>query len=190
MVEDRRQVQTPRLPVRDRAACVQQIASTDHIFELAEAELRHDLAHLFGDEPEEVDHMLWFSFELLAQLWVLGRDSDRAGIQMTDAHHHAAHDDERRRAKAELLGPQQRADHNVAPGLHLTINLNDDPVAEVIQDQRLLGLREAELPWHAGVLDRGQRAGAGAAVVTADQHHVRLGLRHPGCDGAHTDFRY
>ena len=41
-----------------------------------------------------------------------------------------------------------------------------------------------------GVLDRGQRRGAGAAVVPADQHHVGVCLGHPGRDRAHPDLGY
>src|SRR6202042_3667642 len=38
------------------------------------------------------------------------------------------------------------------------------------------------------VLERGQRRGAGAAVVPGDQHHVRVRLRHAGRDRADADL--
>src|SRR5690606_19423130 len=44
---------------------------------------------------------------------------------------------------------------------------------------------EAELPGGAGVLERGQRGGAGAAVVAGDEHHVGVGLGDACGDGAH-----
>ena len=46
--------------------------------------------------------------ELGPQLRVLRRDADRAGVEVADAHHDAAHDDERRGGEAELLGAHQR----------------------------------------------------------------------------------
>ncbi len=80
--------------------------------------------------------------------------------------------DQRRGGEAELLGAQQRGDGHVAAGLELAVGLHDDAAAQVVQHQRLVRLGEAELPGQAGVLDRGQRRGAGAAVVAADQDDV------------------
>ncbi len=51
--------------------------------------------------------------------------------------------------------------------------------------QHLVRLGEAQLPGDACVLDGGERRGAGAAVVAADEHHVGVRLGHPGGDGAH-----
>ena len=86
-------------------------------------------------------------------------------------------DDERRGREAELLGAEQRADDDVAAGLHLAVDLHDDAVAHAVEHERLLGLGEAELPRRAGVLERVQRARAGAAVVAGDEDDVgqRLG---------------
>src|SRR5207244_3080693 len=109
---------------------------------------------------------------------ILEREANGTRVQVTDPHHDAAADDERRGGEAELLGSQQRRDHHVAAGLELPVDLYDDPVAEPVQQQRLLGLRQAELPRNSGVLDRGEPGRAGAAVVTGDQHDVGVGLRH------------
>ena len=76
----------------------------------------------------------------------------------------------------------------VAAGLHLAVDLDDDAVAKLVQHEDLLGLGESELPGNAAVLDRGERRGAGAAVVAGDQHDVGEGLRHAGRDGAHADL--
>ncbi len=78
--------------------------------------------------------------------------------------------------EAELLGAEQRGDRDVAAGLELAVGLDPDAAAQVVHHQHLLRLGEAELPRDAGVLDRGERRGAGAAVVAADQHDVGLGL--------------
>src|SRR5690606_20593752 len=124
----------------------------NELLEAAVAELRQVAAYFFGDELEEVDDVLGASFELLPQLRILGRDTDRARIEVTDPHHDAAHDHERRGREAELFRAKEGADDDVAAGLHLPVDLDHDPIAQTLDDQRLLGLREAKLPRCAGVL--------------------------------------
>ena len=124
----------------------------------------------------------------LPQLGVLGGDADRAGVQVADPHHDAAADHQRRGREAELLGPEQRADDHVAAGLQLAVDLDHDPVPQAVEQQGLLGLGQAELPGPAGVLERGERRGPGAAVVPGDQHHVGLGLGDPGGDRPDADL--
>ena len=160
----------------------------DRFFEGAEAECREVLAHLFGDELEEVHDELGLARELLAQFGVLRRDTDRAGVEVTHAHHDAARHHERRGGEAELLGAEQRGDDDVTAGLELTVALHDDPVAEPVQQQRLLRLGETELPRCARVLDRREPRGTGPAVVAGDEHHVGVRLRHAGGHGADTDL--
>ena len=97
-------------------------------------------------------------------------------------------DDQRRGGEAELLGAEQRGDHDVAAGLQLAVGLHDDAAAQVVEHQHLLRLGQAELPGNAGVLDRGQRRRAGAAVVAGDQHDVGVRLGHAGGDRADADL--
>ena len=153
-------------------------------------ERREVLAHLLGDELHEVHDELRLARELLAQLGVLGRDTDRARVEVADAHHDAAAHHERRGREAELLGAEQRRDHHVAAGLELAVDLHDDAVAQPVEQQRLLRLGEAELPRRARVLDRREPRRAGAAVVARDQHHVGVRLRHAGRDRADADLRH
>ena len=172
----------------DRGAGVEHLDVADHLGHRAEAERGHQLAHLLGDVLEEGLDELGPPGEPLAQFRVLGRDADRAGVEVADPHHHAARDDQRGGGEPVLLGAEEGRDHDVAPGLELAVGLHDDAVAQPVEQQRLLGLGEAELPRPAGVLQRRQRAGAGAAVVAGDQHDVGLGLAHAGGDGAHADL--
>ena len=123
-----------------------------------------------------------------AQHGVLRGDADRAGVEVADPHHDAARHDQRRGGEAELLGAEQRGDDDVAAGLQLAVGLHDDPVAQAVEQQRLLGLGQAELPRAAGVLERGQRRGAGAAVVAGDQHDVGVRLGDAGRDRADADL--
>ena len=103
---------------------------------------------------------------------------------MTHAHHHAPADHQRGGGEAELLGPQEGGDHDVAAGLELAVGLDDDPVAQAVDEQRLLGLREPELPRAARMLERGERRGSGTAVVARDQHDIGVRLRDAGGDRA------
>ncbi len=110
---------------------------------------------------------------------------DRARVEVALAHHDAAARDERRRREAELVGAEQRGERDVAPRLELPVDLQPHAVAQAVEDEHLLRLGEAELPGRAGVLDRRQRRGAGAAVVPGDVDCVRVRLGDARGDGAH-----
>ena len=112
----------------------------------AVAHRRHHLAHFFGDEEEEVDDVLGLAGEALAQHRVLRRDADRAGVEVALAHHDAAGRDQRRGREAELVGAEQRADHDVAAGADAAVDLHGDAAAQPVGDQRLVGFGEADLP--------------------------------------------
>ena len=108
---------------------VQRADLADHLVDGAEAQLRHHLADLFGDEQEEVLDELRLAGEPLAQHRVLRGHTDRAGVEVTHPHHDAARHHQRRGGEAELLGAEQRGDHDVAAGLELAVDLHDDAVA-------------------------------------------------------------
>ena len=107
---------------------------------------------------------------------------------MADTHHHAARHDERRRGEAEFLRAEQGGHDDVPARLDLAVHLHDDAVAQAVADKGLLGLGEAELPRHTGVLQRGERRRTRTAVLSRDEHHVGMGLGDAGGDGADTDF--
>jgi len=109
---------------------------------------------------------------------------------VADAHHDAAQHDERGRREAILLGAEQRRDHHVATRLHLAVDLDDDPVAQVVEDEDLLRLGEAELPRDAPMLDARERGGAGAPIVAGDEHDVGVRLRDAGGHGADPHLGY
>ncbi len=163
---------------------VEAVGAADQLVDRADTQCRHQLAHFLGDEAEERLHELRLAAEGLAQLGILGGDADRTGVEVTDAHHHAAHHHQRRGGEPELLGAEQRRHHHVAAGLELAVDLDDDAVAQLVAQQHLLRLGQAELPGHAGVLQAGEGRGAGAAVVARDEDHVGVGFRDPGGDRA------
>src|SRR5690606_38570184 len=96
--------------------------------------------------------------------------------------------DERRRRKAELVGPEQRADDDVTSRAQAAVDLQADAAAQAVEDERLLRLGEAHLPRAAGVLDGGQRRGAGAALEARDGDVVGARLGDAGGDRADADL--
>ena len=123
-----------------------------------------------------------------AELRVLRRDADGAGVQVTDAHHHAPGHDQRSGREAELLGAEQSGHDHVPPRLQLAVDLHRDAVPEAVAQQGLLGLGQAELPRRARMFERSERRRAGPPVVARDEHDVRVGLGDPGGDSSHPHF--
>src|SRR5438270_43178 len=78
--QQRREVDAARLPVVDRLGRLQQLDAADQLVEAADAEPRHQLPRLLGNEEEEVDDVLWCPGEALAQHRILRRDPDRARV--------------------------------------------------------------------------------------------------------------
>ena len=151
------EVEALGLPVLDQLAAIEHLHLPDHLIEGAEAELGHQLADFLGDEEEIVDDVLGLALESLAQHRVLRRDADRAGVEVALAHHDAAGGNQRRGGKAELIGAEQGAHHHVAAGADAAVDLHGNATAQAVDDQRLMGLGEADFPGAAGVLDRRQR---------------------------------
>ena len=54
---------------------------------------------------------------------------------MALAHHDAAGGDQRRRGEAELVGAEQRADDDVAPGAQAAVDLHRDARAQPLRHQ-------------------------------------------------------
>ena len=107
---------------------------------------------------------------------------------MAGAHHDAALRQERRRAEAVLVGAEQRGDDDVATGLDAAVDAKTDPPAQLVDAQRLLRLRQPDLPRHPGVLDGRQRAGSRPAIHPGDVHHIGQTLHHTGGDRADAGF--
>ena len=134
----------------------------------AQAHRRHVLAHLLGDEEEVVDDVLGRALEALAQHRVLRGDADGAGVQVALAHHDAARGDQRR--GGEAASRRRRA----APRSTTSRPVRMPPSAcTAMRPRRRLATSvccvSASPISHgdAGMLDRGQRRGAGAALVAA-----------------------
>ena len=91
-------------------------------------------------------------------------------------------------AKPNSSAPSSAPIDDVAAGAQAAVDLHRDAAAQAVQHQGLLGFGQADLPGRAGVLDRGQRRGAGAALVAGDGHVVGVRLGDAGGDRADADF--
>lgn len=133
--------------------------------ERAEAELCEQFTHFLGNEHHEVHHMFGFAGEACPELRILRGDTLWAGVLLACAHHHTAFHHKSGGGEAELLRSQQRRDHHVTAGLQFAVALDDDARAKTIENQRLLGFRQTDLPWRAGMADGVERGRSGTAVI-------------------------
>ena len=85
---------------------LQTIGTSYHLIDTSEAQLCHQLAHLRGDKAHEVDDIIRLAAEAAAQLRILCRDANRAGVQIADSHHNATKSDQRAGREAEFLSAQ------------------------------------------------------------------------------------
>src|SRR5262245_10675884 len=119
----------------NRLLDIEPVHAADHLVESAEAQLRHPLAHLFGDHAEVVHHVLGLARELLTQYRILCRYAHRACVQMADTHHDAPGDNESRRREPKLLAAEQCGDGHVTACLQLAIRLYDDAAPQVVHHE-------------------------------------------------------
>ena len=173
--------------MRQAGVHVEHLGVADRLVDAAEAEFGQVAADVLGDEPEVVLDELRLAVETRAQLGVLGGHADGAGVEVADPHHDAAGHHQWRGGEPVLLGAEQRGDDHVACGAHAAVALHGDAVPQAVEDQRLLGVGQADLPWRASMFEAGERCGTGAAVVARDQHHVGVRLGDTRRDGADAD---
>ncbi len=161
---------------------LQQLDPADDVVDRASAQRGKVLARLFGDQEQVIDDVLGATLELGAQVFALGRDAGRASVEMALPRHVAAKRHEDAGAESELLGAEQGRYDDVSATTQSPVGAQGDAVAQAVRHKHLLRLREPELPRRARVLDRRERGGSGAAVVSRDEDVVGAGLGDAGRD--------
>ena len=127
--------------------------------------------------------------ESLAQFRILRSHTHRAGVEMALALHHTSQHDHYAGGKTELLGSEQRTEDHVASRFELSVYLQGNKTAQVVEYKRLLYLGKPQFGWHPGMANRTGRTGARTAFATADEDHVGLGLGHAGGHRPYAQFR-
>ena len=169
-------------------ALLEEFGAADEVVELAHAEAREDFADFLGDAVEEVHDHVGRALEFCRSIFVLRGDADGAGVEVALAHINAADGDERGGAEVEFLGAEDRGHDDVDAGAHAAVGAQHDAGAQVVAHEHLLRFGDAEFPRRAGVLDRGKRRSAGAAVVAGDEDDVGVRFGDARGDGADAGF--
>ena len=125
--QDVGEVDPARLPVLDRRLGLEQVGAPDQLLHRPHAQAGHQPPGVLGHQHQVVDDVLGSAGEPAAQLRVLRGDPHRAGVEVADPHHDAAGGDQRGGGEAELVGAEHGADHHVATGAHLAVDLDNDP---------------------------------------------------------------
>ena len=163
----------------------QQIGAAGGGRQRRQAELGEQLADFGGEFVEEAHDVLGLAAELGAQFGTLRGDAGGTGVEVALARHVAAERDQDGGAEGEFVGAEQRGDDDVARGAQAAVGAQTDAAAQAVVDEDLLRFGEAQFPGIAGVLDAGERRGAGAAGVAGDHDVVGIGLGDACGDGAH-----
>ena len=156
----------------------------------AHSQAGHDASEFLGDEEHEVHDVFRSAPEPAAQVRVLGGHPHGAGIQVAGAHHDAAHGHQRSRGETEFLRAQDRGDGHVPSGEELAVGLQDDPFPQSVLDEGAVSFAQSQFPGQSRIMDGASGSGAGASVVSGDQHHLGTGLGHAGGDGSDAGFRH
>lgn len=143
LMQNRRQVKTPSLPVRDGLAGIQCLNMANSLVNGAESELSENFASLLSHHHHEVDDVVGITGEFLTQFRILSSHTYRAGVGMALTHYDASLDNERGSCEPKLFGAKQGSYDDVASGLELTVTLHHDAVTKTIKQQGLLSLGQA-----------------------------------------------
>jgi hypothetical protein len=74
-----------------------------HFINTAKAQVSHQFPNFQRDEVHEILNVLWITFKLRTQFWILCRYANRTGIQMTGTHHDATKADQRRSCEPKFV---------------------------------------------------------------------------------------
>ena len=165
------------------------VCTTYHLIDGGNTKACHVLSQLLCNKAHEVLHILRFSAESLTQLRVLCSHTYRAGIQIADSHHHAAHRYKWRCCKTEFLCTEKCCNGNVTAAHQLTVCLDTYTVTKSVHDQRLVCFCKSKLPWKSCIMDRASWRCSCTSVISGDQNSLCTGLCYTGCNRTNTRLR-
>ena len=164
------------------------ICTAYHLVNGCNTQACHVLSQLLCDKSHEVLHILRFSAESLTKFRILGSHTNRAGIQIADSHHHAAHGYKGSSCKTEFLCTEKCCDSNVTAAHQLTVCLDTYTVTKSVHDQCLMCLCKSQLPRKSCIVDGASRCRSGTSVVSGDQNGLCSGFCNTGSDRTDTSL--
>ena len=93
-------------------------------------------------------------------------------------------------AKPYSSAPNKRGDDHIPPSFHLAVGFDPDAATQIVQHERLMCLRQSQLPWNACILNGGERRCPRTAGISANQNFIGVSLRNTRRDGPNPDFRH
>ena len=101
----------------------EQFCMSHYIIEMGVSQFSQILSHFLCKEGEIIYQILIFAYEVGAEVWVLSCHSQRTGVEITFAHHHATKHNKCQCAEAKLFSSEQGHGDDVATSLELTVYL-------------------------------------------------------------------
>src|SRR5579875_1463979 len=118
--------------IEGRVFILQEVRAANQVIQARKAQLSQQFTHLFGDEGQEVDEILWLAGEFGAQVFALRGNASGTGVEVTLTRHVAAQRDEGRRTETNLFSPQHGSDDHVPTRLEATIRAHFDALAQAV----------------------------------------------------------
>ena len=169
---------------------LQQIRAAYQLIHSPHAQSGHVFPQFPGNKSHEILHILRLASEMFPKLRILGSYAHRTGVQVADPHHDASQRHQGRCGKAEFLRPQDGGDGHVPAAHQLAVRLNAHLVPEPVLNQCLMGLRQAQFPGQARIVDGTPGRCACPSVVAGYQNHLGTGFGHTGRHSPHARFRH
>ena len=190
LVENAREIQPLAFPVVKHRSLFQKIAFANQVIKLRKAHLCHQLAHFLCNKEEIIDNVFRCATEAFAQNRVLRGDANRAGIQVTLAHHQTPGSNQRCCRETKLIRTQKRTHNHVATRFQSTIYLQLDARPQFVENQCLLCLGQTQLPRASGMFQRSQRGSTRSTIITRDRDMIGTCLGNTGSNRTNTNFSH
>ncbi len=131
------------------------VVPTSEFAEGANTELRKAIADFFGQVTEVGDNHLGLALKFGAELFVLGGDADRTGVEMALARHNTTDGEERGGAEAKFVGAENGGKDDIAGKFQPPVHAEREARTEASANQGVVRFAQTNFPREAGVLDGG-----------------------------------
>ena len=141
--KDRCKIQPIGFPMGNCPIDIEQLHLPDSFFERPETQFSKIFPNFLSKVLEEGLHEFGGTVESFPQFRVLGCHTNRASIQVAHPHQYAATHHHGGRCETILFSTQQSSNNDIAPRLHLPVNLKGHSTTQVVAHQGLLSFCKA-----------------------------------------------